>query len=103
MEDIQNFGTYKKEMNDCLNNMTNLFDGIHNLNYMNKHVKKFGITKEFLDICDDGEQLSKGLNIRLEEDIDIAVWEEGFKEGVAKIIEKVKAFFKMLWESFYSS
>ena len=68
---------------------------INNLSFVRSHIKKFGITPQFLHLVDDNKQLSNSLKVALEEDIDIEKIEEAFKETINKaynsISNKIKA------------
>lgn len=77
-----------------------LSEVISNLLFIRSHIKKFGVTKEFLHLVDDNKQLSHSLKIDLEEDNELIVVTEAFKLNIKDMIKRVKAWFANLWHKF---
>lgn len=90
----------------------NIVAVIDNLTFLKGHVEKFGVSKQFLHLCNGNGQLNAALGISLPhyESDDIAedvslddipetdVIVEDFKEKIGNAYEAVKKFFKMIWD-----
>lgn len=84
-----------KELNSTISYGEEIVSILNNLEFIQEHIKRFGVTKEFIDLVDKKKELSS-VGIKLEADTSTA--DDGIVGYYEKIKEAIEKFWKMIKE-----